>query len=147
MAIQFAYRDESGFVYAAHPTLAFQVGLTPGRYDTATRSFTPTGNPLKQVGTIVRGEDKDGNPMPNTGLVEDKGADVKSSGIYFDTRVKTQPDPYVEPAGVENVLPDADAEKIRLEAQQASAMAAEYVAPQTEPATQITRKIIRKVAK
>ncbi len=107
MAKQFAYRDTSGFIYPAHPSLLLQPGLVPGNFDTESRKFTPTGNPQEQVGTIIT----DANTGKNSetvlsGLKEDKGADTAplTNGVVF-TQLS---DPVEEEASLGDTSSDSE---------------------------------------
>ncbi|QUO26144.1 hypothetical protein KEH57_04235 [Burkholderia cenocepacia] len=84
MPKQFGYQDSSGFFYSDHPALRFEPGLVPGFYDTETKQFTPTGNPVQQTGTIVTDAGFGGASTLRSGLAEDVGADTAPlAGIAF----------------------------------------------------------------
>jgi len=104
MAKQFAYRDAAGFIYPAHQALAFQPGLVPGQYDTETRTFTPTGNPRQQTGSIITDAGAGGGEKVLSGLGEDRGADTAplGAGVAWNQAVDD---------------PDAQARMIELEQQ------------------------------
>jgi hypothetical protein len=84
MPKQFAYQDMHGKIYPSHAALAFQPELVPGWYDTDKRTFTPTGNPQAQHGTIVTDAGHGGQESLLSGLGEDKGANTAPlKGVAF----------------------------------------------------------------
>ncbi|SAK62629.1 hypothetical protein AWB76_03282 [Caballeronia temeraria] len=85
MAKTFAYRDGHGTIYPPHPAMLAQPGLVPGQYDTETKTFTPTGNPQQQTGSIITDAGFGGHQKVLSGLGEDKGANTAPlrAGVAF----------------------------------------------------------------
>lgn len=109
MTKQFVYQDAHGHLYPAHGALAFQPGLVPGWYDTETKTFTPTGNPQAQVGSIVTDAGVGaGQEKVLSGLRADQGADTApiNHGVVFTQTPDNDP--------------DAAAQRIEIEAQLAA---------------------------
>lgn len=86
MAKQFCYQDQFGKIYPEHAALRFEPSLVPGFFDTETKTFTPVGNPQKQVGNIIvdAGFGDKGPGELKSGLDEDKGAmTAPLNGVAF----------------------------------------------------------------
>ncbi|OLL27467.1 hypothetical protein BTH42_31980 [Burkholderia sp. SRS-W-2-2016] len=141
MPRQFGYQDAHGFFYSEHPALHFEPGLVPGFYDTDTKTFTPTGNPTQQTGTIVTDAGFGNAETLKSGLSEDKGADTAPlEGVAF-----TQTNAEVEAAArdaefieLKRQLEESNRENAQWRArdelaQQSTAESVELPPPATEP--------------